>query len=217
MASKVGVIGSGEVGQVLSDGFLKHGWEVIRGTREPAKLESWKAGVGPDASVGTLAETAAFGDVVVLAVKGAAAESIIDQAGPDRLAGKTVIDTTNPLAESAPVNGVLAYFTGPNESLMERLQRRAPQAHLVKAFSIVGNRLMVNPELPGGPPTMFICGKDEGAKEETRGILDSFGWQTEDLGGVEAARAIEPLCMLWCIPGFRQNRWAHAFKLLEAG
>ena len=216
MATKVGVIGSGVVGQVLSDGFLKHGFEVMRGTREPAKLDSWKAGAGARASTGTFAEAAAFGDLVVLAVKGSAAESIVDQAGPERLAGKTVIDTTNPLAETAPVNGVLAYFTGPNESLMERLQKRAPQAHLVKAFSSVGNALMVNPKLPGGPPTMFICGDDEGAKKETRGILDAFGWETEDLGAAAAARAIEPLCMLWCIPGFRQNRWTHAFKLLEA-
>ncbi len=113
------------------------------------------------------------------------------------------------------MNGVLRFFTTLDESLMERLQRLAPAARFVKAFSSVGNALMVNPQLAGGPPTMFICGNDAAAKAEVKGILDQFGWATEDMGGAEAARAIEPLCMLWCIPGFRQNRWRHAFKLLE--
>ncbi len=131
------------------------------------------------------------------------------------MSGKTVIDATNPIADAPPVNGVLRLFTSGDDSLMERLQRQAPAARFVKAFSSVGNALMVNPQLAGGPPTMFICGNDVAAKAEVTTILDQFGWGTEDLGGAEAARAIEPLCVLWCIPGFRQNRWRHAFKLLE--
>lgn len=211
---KIGVIGSGVVGQVLADGFLKHGHEVARGTRDPTKLAGWKAGAGPKARVGTFAEAARFGEVVVLAVKGTAAGEALD-ACAGALAGKTVIDATNPIAEAPPVNGVLRFFTGPNESLHEALQARAPQARLVKAFSCVGNALMVDPQLPGGKPTMFICGNDEGAKRQVAAILEQFGWETEDMGAAEAARAIEPLCMLWCIPGLRRNSWTHAFKLLR--
>jgi predicted dinucleotide-binding enzyme len=99
---------------------------------------------------------------------------------------------------------------------MERLQRRAPSARFVKAFSCVGHALMVDPKLPNGPPTMFICGNDAAAKAEVKTILGRFGWDVEDLGAVEAARAIEPLCILWCIPGFLQNGWMHALKLLRA-
>lgn len=213
---QVGILGSGTVGQVLADGFLKHGYAVKRGSREPGKLAEWKAKATGDASVGTFAETAAWADTVVLAVKGIAAEAVLEQAGITNLAGKLVIDATNPIAEAPPVNGALQYFTGPNESLMERLQKKAPAAHFVKAFSSVGNAFMVNPQLPGGPPTMFICGNDAGAKQQTTALLTQFGWDVDDIGGVEGARAIEPLCILWCMPGFTKGRWAHAFKLLRA-
>ena len=212
---KIGVLGSGAVGKVLADGFVKHGYEVMLGSREPAKLAAWQAATGGRGSTGTFADAARFGEIVVLAVKGTAAEEVVRLIGPDTLSGKTVFDATNPIADAPPVNGVLRLFTTPDESLLERLQRLAPSARLVKAFSSVGNALMVNPQLPGGPPTMFICGNDAAAKAEVKGILDQFGWGSEDMGGVEAARAIEPLCILWCIPGFRQNRWRHAFKLLE--
>jgi hypothetical protein len=211
---KVGVIGSGVVSGVLADGFLKHGHEVMRGSREPEKLAGWSRGAGQKARVGTFEEAARFGELVVLAVKGSAAPDVVEGCA-GALAGKTVVDTTNPIADAPPVNGVLRFFTGPNESLLETLQARAPGARLVKAFSCVGNALMVNPELPGGKPTMFICGNDEEAKRRVAGVLDRFGWETEDLGTAEAARAIEPLCMLWCIPGFLRNSWTHAFKLLR--
>jgi len=212
---KIGVLGSGVVGQVLADGFLKHGHEVMRGSRDPSKLQDWRAHAGPRARAGTFAEAAAFGPLVALAVKGTAAVAAVDACG-GALAGKAVLDATNPIAEAPPVNGVLQFFTGPGESLLERLQARVPAAHFVKAFSCVGNALMVDPKLPGGPPTMFICGNDEAAKRQVATLVEQLGWEIEDLGAAEAARAIEPLCMLWCIPGFRQNRWNHAFKLLRA-
>ncbi len=212
---KVGVLGSGQVGQVLAEGFLKHGYDVMRGSRDPSKLASWKAGAGSHASVGTFAETGKWGDIVVLAVKGTAAEEAIKLAGPAALAGKTVLDATNPIADSPPTNGVVAFFTGPNESLMERLQKVAPAAHFVKAFSSVGAALMINPDFGGPKPSMFICGNDGGAKAQTREILVQFGWETEDMGSAAGARAIEPLCMLWCIPGFLANDWMHAFKMLR--
>lgn len=201
--AKVGVIGTGSVGDALAAGFRKHGHEVLRGTREPR--EGFKG----------FAETAKFGEIVVLAVKGSAAESAVKLCGVENLAGKVVIDAMNPIADQPPVNGVLPFFTTHAESLMERLQRMAPKARFVKAFSCVGSAFMVNPKFRGGPPTMFICGNDAGAKETVTGILAQFGWDTEDMGGVEAARAIEPLCILWCLPGFLRNDWTHAFKLLR--
>jgi predicted dinucleotide-binding enzyme len=215
MATKIGVLGSGQVGEALANGFLRHGYEVMRGSREPAKLAKWKGGAGAKASTGTFAEAAKYGEIVVLAVKGTGAEDAIAQCGPSALDGKTVIDTTNPIAEAPPVNGVIQFFTGPNDSLLERLQKRAPKAKFVKAFSCVGNALMVNPELRGGKPTMFMCGSDAGAKSQVQEILAKFGWEWEDLGAIEAARAIEPLCVLWCIPGFLRNDWMHAYKVLR--
>jgi predicted dinucleotide-binding enzyme len=148
-------------------------------------------------------------------VKGTAAEEVLRAAGPSNLKGKTIIDATNPIADAPPVNGVIQYFTGPNESLMERLQNLVPEGRFVKAVCSVGNALMVNPDFGGLRPTMFICGNDEAAKKEVAAILDQFGWETDDMGAVEGARAIEPLAMLWCIPGFRENRWAHALKMLK--
>jgi predicted dinucleotide-binding enzyme len=212
--SKVGVIGTGDVGTTLADGFLRHGWAVMRGTRDPKKLDAWKKDAGKDASVGTLEQTAAFGDLVVLAVKGSAAEAAIRPLA-SALAGKTVIDTNNPIADAPPKDGVLTYFLGPNESLLERLQRAAPKAKLVKAFSCVGSALMVDPKLAGGKPTMFVCGDDAAAKAQVFHVLKDFGWEWEDLGGASAARAIEPLAVLWCIPGFLKNDWSHALKMLR--
>ena len=212
--SKAAVIGSGSVGKILADGLLKNGYEVMRASRDPQKLSDWQKEAGPKASTGTFADAAKFADLIILAVKGDAAESAIDLAGVEALAGKTVIDTTNPIG-GAPVNGVLPFFTTVNDALMERLQKRAPKAHFVKAFNSTGGPTMVNPSYGGIRPTMFICGNDAGAKATVTKLLDTFGWDAEDMGGVEAARAIEPLCMLWCIPGFRNNSWTHAFKLLK--
>ena len=212
---KVSVLGSGQVGEVLANGFLKKGYAVMRGTRDPAKLADWKAKAGANASTGTFAEAATFGELAVLAVKGGAAESAIDLAGPKNLAGKLVIDATNPIADAAPEDGVIKFFTGPNESLMEKLQKRAPEAKFVKGWSCVGNAFMVDPDFGGIKPTMFLCGNDAGAKAEATKIMEQFGWETADMGTAAGARAIEPLCMLWCIPGMRGGSWTHAFKLLR--
>jgi hypothetical protein len=169
----------------------------------------------PKARAGDFAEAAAFGEVIVLAVKGHAAADALRLAGAEHLRGKPVLDACNPIEETPPVNGVLKLFTGMQDSLMEQLQREFTDARFVKVFSSVGAGLMVNPQLKGGKPTMFICGTDDGAKKTTEKILDQFGWEIADMGKVEAARAIEPLCMLWCLPGFLRNEWTHAFKLLR--
>lgn len=211
---KVGILGSGQVAQALGAGFLKYGHTVMLGTSKPERLEEWQKANGADAALGTFLEAAVFGELAVLAVKGMAAEGILKQAGAGSLDGKTIIDVTNPIADQPPENGVVKYFTGPNESLMERLQLQAPEAHFVKAFNSVGNAVMVNPEYDI-KPTMFICGDDGEAKHQVAEILDTFGWETADMGGKESARAIEPLCMLWCIPGMLHNEWTHAFRLLH--
>ena len=211
---KIGVLGSGIVAQTLAAGFLQHGYEAAIGTRDPGKLREW-ASANPEAHLGSFSDAAEFGEVVVLAVKGTASADALRAAGSNHLAGKVVIDTTNPIADAPPVHGVLPFFTTFDDSLMERLQREFPESRFVKAFNSVGSSYMINPNFPEGRPTMFICGNDEGAKRTVTEILDKFGWDTADMGWIEASRAIEPLCMLWCIPGFLRNQWTHAFKLLR--
>jgi len=162
-----------------------------------------------------VSDTASFGELVILAVKGTAAVAAVALANKGVLAGKTVIDATNPIADKPPVNGVLQFFTGPNESLLEILQHKYPDVHFVKALNSVGSAHMVDPHFAGGPPTMFIAGNDVSAKAKVGALVRELGWEIADMGRAEAARAIEPLCMLWCIPGLLQNEWSHAFKLLK--
>jgi len=210
---KIGILGSGDVAKALAGGFLKSGHEVMLGTRTTSKLADWVQ-KNPRARTGSFADAAQFGDMVVLAIKGTAALEAVRAAGPTNLARKTVMDVTNPIADAPPVNGVIKFFTTLDEALMERLQKEFPEVRFVKAFNSVGNAFMVNPQFKGGKPTMFICGNDDAAKKTVAGIVDQFGWEVSDMGRVEAARAIEPLCMLWCIPGFLRNDWAHAFKMV---
>jgi predicted dinucleotide-binding enzyme len=210
----VGILGSGDVARALGAGLLGHGYGVMLGSRSPDKLARWAA-EHQGARTGTFAEAAAFGELVVLAVKGSAASAALREAGAEALAGKVVIDATNPIADAPPDDGVLRFFTTLDDSLMERLQRELPDVRFVKAFNSVGNALMIDPRLPGGRPTMFVCGDDAAAKAQVTELLAEVGWDAEDLGGVKAARAIEPLCILWCIPGFLRNDWMHAYKVLR--
>ena len=212
---KIGILGSGVVGQTLGLGFIKHGHQVRIGTSNPDKLSEWLSKSGANGSRGSFADAAKFGDLIVLAVKGTAALTALEKAGNENFTGKTIMDATNPIAEVPPVNGVLQFFTNINSSLMEELQSKYPQTNFVKAFSCVGNALMVNPDFGGQKPTMFIAGNNDDSKNVVKNILNTFGWDVEDMGKAEAARAIEPLCILWCIPGFLENRWMHAFKLLK--
>lgn len=212
---KIGMIGSGIVGRVLATAFISEGHDVMLGTRNTSKEEvvKWK-NENPKGLTGSFEETAAFGEIIVLATGGSVTEEAMKLAGLDHFKNKTVIDTTNPIAAAPPENGVLKFFTDLNLSLMEKLQQLVPEAKFVKAFNSVGNAFMYKPSFSSAP-TMFICGNDDEAKKTVTDILTSFGWETEDMGKAEAARAIEPLCMLWCIPGFTRNQWTHAFKLLK--
>ena len=214
---KIGILGSGHVGRVLATAFIKEGHQAMLGTRNVSKEEvvKWKK-ENPSGLTGTFSETASWSELLVLAVEGNAAEKVSGLAGHHNFSNKIVIDATNPIAKMPPTNGVLHYFTTLEDSLMERLQKLIPQAKLVKAFNIVGNAFMYKPQFAGGKPTMFICGNDNEAKKTVTDILTDFGWDAEDFGKVESARAIEPLCILWCIPGMLRNQWSHAFKLLKA-
>lgn len=215
MQHKIGILGSGAVGKTLATGFLQHGYEVIMGTGNASKLSEWH-GKNPKGKVASFADTAKSSGIIILAVKGHAAEEVLKLAGHANLQGKTILDATNPIDEKRPpINGVLHFFTSNDHSLMEQLQKAVPQAHFVKAFNSVGSAFMVNPDFGGIKPTMFICGNSDEAKKQATSILTQFGWDTEDMGKAEAARAIEPLCMLWCIPGFLRNQWSHAFRLMK--
>lgn len=211
---KVGILGSGDVGKVLAKGFLKNGYQVAIGSDHPEKLAEFKR-ENPEMETATFEQAAQSGEIVVVCVKGTVAEKIVEKV-KRHITGKTVIDTTNPIADAPPQNAVLKYFTSLEESLMERLQTIAPDAQFVKAFNSIGSALMVNPEFGDDTkPTMFICGNNDDAKKKVHEILEKFGFEVEDMGKVESARAIEPLCILWCIPGFLRNEWSHAFKLLK--
>lgn len=211
---KVGIIGTGEVGKTLALGFQKHGWSVQIGSRDPKKLDDWVNEKHFQGQILHMDEVIALNNLIVLAIKAFETVNFVKSLGNDRLTGKTIIDVNNPIANEAPENGVLRFFTSLDKSLMEQLQDAAPGANFVKAFSCVGSPWMVNPPFTERP-TMFICGNNTSAKAQVKEILDAFGWETEDMGKVTAARAIEPLCILWCIPGMLHNQWSHAFKLLK--
>jgi predicted dinucleotide-binding enzyme len=210
---RFGVLGSGEVGQVLAKGLAAAGYDVRIASRTPNKLAAFSKKSGIRAA--TLPDVAAWAEALVLSVKGTAAREAIELAGPQNFDGKLVIDTTDPITDDPPVDGVLRLFTGPNESLLERLQTAHPKARFVKAFNSVGAELMVHPAVNGGPPTMFYCGNDTAAKAVVAKVVEQLGWEGADMGSAVAARAIEPLAVLWCIPGFREDDWDHAFRLLQ--
>lgn len=208
---KIGILGSGDVAKALGAGFLGRGDDVMLGTRDPMKLTQW-LDENPKARVGSLAETAAFGETIVLATLGSAMQSVIDQAGAGAFDGKVVIDATNPLGSDA--NG--PHLTvGFDDSLGEQVQRALPRARVVKAFNIVGSAYMVHPKFENGPPSMLIAGNDDAAKQIVTGVLRDFGWEVADLGGIESARYLEPMCMAWVVYGMHSGGWHHAFKLLR--
>jgi len=212
---RIGILGTGDVGQALGRAFITLGHEVKLGGRSAAneKSRAWAEGVGGRGSTGTFAEAAGFGELVALATLGAATEAVLKDVGPEPFAGKAVIDATNPLDFSQGMPPRL--FVGHTDSLGERVQRLLPGAHVVKAFNTVGNAHMFHPDFPGGSPDMFICGDDEGAKKQVGAILMDFGWGVIDLGGIDASRYLEPMCLVWVLHGIRSHSWDHAFKLLR--
>jgi predicted dinucleotide-binding enzyme len=209
---KVGILGSGDVGKAFARAFGAIGHEVKIGSRSPEKLAEFVNGQGDRVSSGTFEETASFGDLIVLATHGVATEEAIKLAGKKNFDRKVVIDATNPLDFST---GAPRLSVGHTDSLGEQIQRLLPDARVVKAFNTVGNGLFFKPELPGGPPDMFIGGNDADAKKLVAQVCDAFGWSVIDLGGIDASRHLEPMCMVWVLHGVSSGSWTHAFKMLH--
>ncbi len=213
--SRVGVLGSGEVGQRLAAGFCSRGHDVMIGSREPSKpeLREWLSGNGTGVKAGTFEQAAAHGELLVLAVLGNAAKQAIADAGPEEFSGKVVIDAMNPLDFSGGFPPKLA-ISG-EDSLGERVQRALPDAKVVKAFNTIGNAYFVNPQFSEGRPTMLIAGDDEGAKSTVGDVLADFGWSDVlDIGGIEGSRELEAICIAWVKIGGARGSWDHGFKLL---
>jgi 8-hydroxy-5-deazaflavin:NADPH oxidoreductase len=213
--SQVGVLGSGEVGRRLASGFRSRGHDVMVGSRDPGKseLREWLLGDGRGIELGTFAQAAAFGELVVLAVLGDVAEQAIAGAGPDNFSDKVVIDAMNPLDFSAGFPPKLS-IAG-EDSLGERVQRALPEAKVVKAFNTIGNPYFVDPVFSHGPPTMLIAGNDEDAKRTVGDVLADFGWPDPvDIGGIEGSRELEAICIVWVKIGGARGSWDHGFKLL---
>jgi len=212
---RIGVLGSGTVGRRLAAGLSGRGHSVMIGSRDPGKpeLREWLSGDGAGIEAGTFAETAAHGELLVLAVLGTAAEASIAEAGPDNFTGKVVIDATNPLDFSGGFPPKLA-ISG-EDSLGERVQRAVPDAKVVKAFNTIGNEYFVDPSFPEGKPTMLIAGDDEAAKRTVGDVLADFGWPDPlDIGGIEGSRELEAICIAWVKVGGKRGSWDHGFKLL---
>ena len=212
---KIGIFGTGEVGQALGTGLVGLGHEVRMGSRDAGneKARAWVAKTGKRASQGTFADAAAFGDLAVLATLWSGTENALRLADPKNLAGKVVIDATNPLIFKPDAPPGLAL--GHTDSGGEQVQRWLPQSRVVKCFNIVGHAHFVHPDFPGGPPDMFLCGNDAEAKKTVTEICRALGWPVTDIGGIEGARRLEPICILWVLYGIRTNSWNHAFKLLR--
>ncbi len=212
---RVGILGSGAVGQDLGLGFIGLGHDVKMGSRNPAKdeIKAWLAKAGKRASAGTFGEAAAFGELAVLATQWTGTQNAVYLAGPGNLAGKVVIDVTNPLAFKP--NALPGLAIGGDDSASEQVQRWLPKAKVVKAFNSVNHAHMFKPSFPGGPPDMFICGDDPGARELVAGICREFGWGVIDMGKLEAARLIEPLALIYIRNAIQTGNWSWAFKLLK--
>jgi len=214
---KIGILGTGDVGRAIGSGFVALGHEVKLGARSAGheKAMAWAGEMGARASQGTFADAARFGELIVFATLGVANPEVVKAAGADTFAGKVVIDATNPLDFSKGFPPDLA-LKG-NDSGGEALQRLLPKAKVVKAFNIVPNALMFRPEVPGGPPDMFIAGDDAAAKATVMAILAEFGWPTVyDFGGIAASRWLEAMCIAWVLSVAPSGNWRQAFKLLKA-
>ncbi len=209
----VAVLGNGVVGVAVAKGFAELGYQVVFGTRDAsgAKTKEALAAV-PGAKAASYAEAAKAADLAFVALPWTGLVEGLTAAGAGNLAGKLVIDASNPLDFST---GAPRMAIGQTDSAGETVQRLLPSAKVVKAFNIITATHMVHPKLPDGVPDMFIAGNDDGAKEEVNALLKKFGWREAiDLGDIGASRLLEPLAMVWISYGFRNNHWSHGFSLL---
>ncbi len=211
---QIGVLGSGDVGRTLAAGVHALGHTVMLGTghQSEERVQQWVTAQGAGAAVGTFAEAAAFGELLVFTIRGDGVEAVIAKAGPEHFAGNTVLDTTNPLDFSGPVPTL---FVGQTDSMAERIQRLLPGAHVVKAFNYVGFNQMVHPQLPGGPPTLFLAGDDADANAAVATLGRALGWEPLEVGGLFTARFLEPLAMVWILTAMRDKVRGQALKMLR--
>lgn len=210
---KIGILGSGSVAQVLGSGYLAKGHEVMLGTRDASKLAEWLKNAGERASVGTFADAARFGEIIFLSVHATAIHAVIELAGKDNFSGRTVIDLSNPMDFS---DGVPPKFTATvGNSLGERVQRALPDANVVKGFNSIGVAVMTDPKFGDEIATHFIAGDSDAAKAEATSLIEEFGWDVIDVGGIEQSFFLEALASLWVNYAFKTNSWNQAFKLLK--
>ena len=211
---KVGILGTGDVGKALGRGFIALGHDVRMGAREAAnpKAAAWVKEVGAKASSGTFSDASTFGDIVVLATLGTATEEILRGVGPDAFKGKAVLDATNPLDFS---KGAPRLIGNVGDSGGERHQKLLPGAHVIKVFNTVGNAFMFKPDFAGGPPDMFLCGNDEGAKKKVAALCKDFGWGVIDVGGIDTAHFLEAMCLVWVLSAMKTGNWNQAYKMLK--
>jgi 8-hydroxy-5-deazaflavin:NADPH oxidoreductase len=210
---KVAILGTGDVGKAIGRGFMALGHEVMMGSRDRGneKLQAWVKEGGARATGGTFEEAAKFGELIVLATLGQATEAALAAAGAENLRGKILIDTTNPLDMASMPPKLIG---GVGDSGGERVQRQVPEAKVVKAFNTVGNAHMFKPTF-SAMPTMFVCGDDDGAKKQVAELLRDFGWETADVGGINASHYLEAMCLVWVMYAVKNGGWNHAFKLLK--
>jgi len=213
---KIGVIGSGDVGRAIADGLVESGHDVMIGTRDTQKseLKSWRKKHDKHKSLGSTTEAANYGDMAILAIAWHATEDVLSQIRPE-LAGKVVVDVTNPLVyndDEAPELSI-----GHTMSGGEIVQHSLPDSHVVKTLNIINHAHMVQPKYKKGNPTMFVCGNNQSAKAHTVEMLIDMGWKDiVDIGPIEKSRLLEPLCLLWIEYGVSRGTWDHAISMLES-
>lgn len=196
---KIGILGTGMVGDALATRLSGLGHAVMMGARERdnAKAKAW-AEQGAARRSGDFSETAVFGEVVIFAVKGDALLDAAARAGADKLDGKVVVDVTNPLVFG---QGGLPHLDPDSINTVsagERLQQALPGARVVKTLNTMTCGVMVDPQRAGSDHDVFVCGEDEDAKAVVAGLLGEMGWAAPiDLGGIEAARATEMMMPIW--------------------
>jgi predicted dinucleotide-binding enzyme len=198
---RVGVLGTGVVGQAIATRLVEVGHDVVMGSRDAAnpKAVSWATGQTGPSRAGTFADAAAHAEeIVVNATGGGVSVAALTAAGADRVAGKVVVDIANPLDFSQGFPPTLSIVN--TDSLAEQIQRAFPASRVVKALNTMTARVMVHPELLPELHHTFLAGDDPGAKAAVAGLLREFGWPAEsivDLGGLHEARALEMYLPWW--------------------
>lgn len=212
---KIAILGSGQVGRALGAGLARHGHEVVMGSRDPRgeAVRGWVAEVGERARAAPYAEAASACDLACVVTSWSGTENALSLAGAAHLAGKVVVDVTNPLGfgESGPF-----LVVGGADSAGEQVQRWLPDAHVVKAWNTVNANQMVDPTTPGGPADMLFCGNDAAAKQTVADLLSDCGWVPLDMGGIDSARYIEAVAILWIKYAIAHGTTDHAFTLLRS-